>query len=230
MPDIEMTEEEQQLVEACRERGLPPSEVLGRATRDAEREQEVPGGEKQAAAPAEGKPVTAGEVKQILGTWDQAKTQQAAVAETRRGIEATIQGVIADSAFAKASEPKRRFLEARTIELARADPRMKSGGPDFNEALLEAANKAVAEEEQSIKDHGKEERREELESKLKASEKTGETSGGARSAGQGDDTPAPVLAGADMRFGAYEVPWPSDAELQAETHRAADSFLKKARG
>jgi hypothetical protein len=233
--ELELTEEEQHLIETARQRGLPPAELLGRAARDLEREETggQPAERPAAKTPPQEKPLTAAEAEKLLNQREQQREQQRQIAAAKADMVATIDSTIQeDPAFKDAPETVVVALQAEAFNRLRGDKRFASMNQREIKAALQKATK------EAMADHAKwrdgktgEADRAELERRAEVIEKSGEPAGAGRSAGTGSDEPPPDEKFWNREYGPVDQDFNlSDAEIDHRAQKEAEAMLRKLRG
>jgi hypothetical protein len=227
------TAEERAMIADARARNIPASELISRASRDYHREQQ---GSSEPATPPASTPAEDDipTVRDVSTMVERAVAN--ATAEQRREaakteIASTISQVIERDGRFAADPADRRQITSEAVRVVREKAGLgKLDGPAFTQALQEATQ-AEIDRRAGKGGGGKDADRAELNSRLTAAAKAGETGGGhSRSGGQGSTTGAMRnLDGYEMEFGPGGK-WPSDAELDQASKRDATAFLRKARG
>lgn len=229
---LELTAEERTLISETRQRRLPAAQVLRRAARDYQRERADKTGQERQSDPDPTAIPTRAEVDAAVEAKLQAARQQEETkrreAEVRAELDAVMDRVIeGDARFKGASPAKREQLRARANRIVMEDPAVNSmNAAEIKAGLAKATAKAMAEElaEAARLTGGTEE---ELEHRLKAAASTPGGAGG-RSAGSGSSERPSSLTLEHYRPGDPGVNWAvTDAEVEADTQRAADEFLRK---
>jgi len=227
--DLQLSADERAMLAEARERGIPPGEMINRASRDYHREQE----EKARSAPANNNThdtiPTLREVdervEQKISERDQLKAKEKAKEE----MISTIGKVIDEEGSFGDDPADRRQIQSEAL-LHVHERAMKDGlrGPAFIQALKEETQKEI--ERRLAKMGGSPKtKKADLDNRLDAARNAGD-GGGGRSGGQGSATTSlrSLDHMGDEQFG-LGTNWPSDADLDRAAKQDAEAFLRKAR-
>lgn len=231
---VELSADESRLVKTLRDKNLSAGQVSDRIEAHMSR----PAAPPPAAAPAP-QMVSMSEVRKMFTEYDQKAKQSAQAAEAQRAIKAAIGKVVDDSGITKRPKRRDRIVDDAFTLLCGCEDVTKLNDEDFQKILVDESNKAIAEERedggtppQSSTTPSKED-----EGRKTAAETMGQTNGNEPPPKSAAQTEQPLsgtrvnASNVDESFGAADRNWAiTDAEIEQESAREGEKFLRKARG
>lgn len=186
--------------------------------------------DKPAGKNAEDRVATVGDIKRTLNEAEQAAESKAMQREVQVELDAAIDGPIkANEKLADLPAHRRADIHREAITRVRALPNSRQLSRDQLKSELTKASEAVIAEDFEF--HGAKvtaDKKADLDKRLEAAAKVGETGGSARSAGEGSPDKKTGVAGMEIpEFGPYPYPGtlPNDAELDMIFQKEADKLM-----